>query len=311
MLGLWNAVKAGVSMVKDTVSSVGGAVVEGVKVVSDKVKSGGSKVYSSISGKKYFDEAERLYEKIESRFKYARRRYEIKISERSNEIRDHLQRVNKFKERIYTELFRKFLDVANRLHRVEVVGKYFKEFLAEDIFDCKEFEVVQSRAALFEIDFNDMSFGQAAYSILTLGFYSRKKAKQSLQQVKDEEQRVNEEIAKMESRITKAEQVVLSLSNVVIYFESIVANYVTLLQRFEFGVNSQRIIRAGQSSFDKLGFRMMPIRHIEDFHALFNLSVVMKEMSSMGYISESGELIEHDLAAIDTFSRHTATIQAA
>ena len=27
MLGLWNAVKAGVSMVKDTVSSVGGVVV--------------------------------------------------------------------------------------------------------------------------------------------------------------------------------------------------------------------------------------------------------------------------------------------
>ena len=292
---MWNAVKSGASAIKDVASKAKDAVVDTAKKVKDKVKSAASKVMSSISGKKHFDEAEQRYNALITRYEDAKSRYRSELEEKTSVIQSDLEKINGWKSQVFKELFPKFIQVANRLHHVEINGKHFEEFLAGDVLDYKEHAGIQAKQELFEIDFNNMSFKQAALSIITLGFYSRKKAKQYLQQVKDEEKRVEEEIAKQVAQLEKIDQVVSSISNVVEYFESLINGYEKLLKRFEFGVNSQRFLQARNANFEKLDFRLMPIKHIEDFQALFNLSVVMKTMSTMGYLSESGELINNDL----------------
>lgn len=308
---MWSAIEIEELTVKPIVCDAVDLVVDTTKKVSDKVKSGSSKVMSSISGKKHFDEAEKRYNELVTRYEEAKCQYRSHLEEKTNRIQSDLDKINGWKSQVFTQLFPKFIKVANRLHHVEVHGRHFEEFLADDVLDYKNHADVQAKADLFKIDFNNMSFKQAALSILTLGFYSRKKAKQSLQQVMDEEQRVDEEIAKQQSQIQKIEQIVSSISNVVNYFELSILGYEKLLKRFEFGVNSQRFIQASRSEFDKLDFRLMPIKHIEDFHALFNLSVVVKTMSTLGYLSESGELISKDLDMADTLSDHINTILVA
>jgi DNA repair exonuclease SbcCD ATPase subunit len=312
MLGrMWNAVKSGASAIKDVACKAKDAVVDTAKKVKDKVKSGASKVMSSISGKKHFDEAEQRYNALITRYEDAKSRYRSELEEKTSVIQSDLERINGWKSQVFKELFPKFIQVANRLHHVEINGKHFEEFLANDVLDYKEHAGVQAKQELFEIDFNNMSFKQAALSIITLGFYSRKKAKQSLQQVIDEEKRVEEEIAKQVAQLEKIDQVVSSISNVVEYFASLINGYEKLLKRFEFGVNSQRFLQARNTNFEKLDFRLMPIKHIEDFQALFNLSVVMKTMSTMGYLSESGELISNDLDKTNVMASHTVSLLAA
>lgn len=308
---MWNAVKTGASAIKDVASKVTDVVVDTAKKVKNKVKRSASKVMSSISGKKHFDEAEQRYNVLVTRYEDAKSRYRSELEEKTNAIQMDLEKINGWKSQIFEELFPTFIQIVNRLHHVEINGKHFEEFLADDVLDYKVHKCVQAKQELFEIDFNNMSFKQAALSIITLGFYSRKKAKQSLQQVIDEEKRVDEEITKQVAQLEKIEQVVSSISNVVEYFESLINGYEKLLKRFEFGVNSQRFLQARNSNFEKLDFRMMPIKHIEDFQALFNLSVVMKTMSTMGYLSESGELISNDLDKTNAMASHTVSLLAA
>ena len=312
MLGrMWNAVKSGASKIKDVACDAASVVADTVKKGVDKVKSAGSKVMSSISGKKHFDEAEQRYNALITRYEDAKSRYRSQLEEKTSIIQSDLERINGWKSQVFIELFPKFIQVANRLHHVEINGKHFEEFLADDVLDYKAHAGVQAKQKLFEIDFNNMSFKQKSLSIITLGFYSRKKAKQSLQQVIDEEKRVEEEIAKQVAQLEKIDQVVSSISNVVEYFKALINGYEKLLKRFEFGVNSQRFLQARNASFEKLDFRLMPIKHIEDFQALFNLSVVMKIMSTMGYLSETGELIDNDLDKSKALASHTVSLLAA
>jgi hypothetical protein len=312
MLGkMWNAVKSGASKIKDVACDAASVVADTVKKGVDKVKSAGSKVMSSISGKKHFDEAEQRYNALVSRYEDAKARYRSELEEKTNVIQADLEKINGWKSQVFKELFPKFIQVANRLHHVEIKGKHFEEFLADDVLDYKGQADVKTKEKLFEIDFNNMSFKQAALSIITLGIYSRKKAKQSLQQVIDEEVRVEEEIEKQETQLGIIDQVVSSINNVVEYFEALINGYAKLLKRFEFGVNSQRFLQARTANFEKLDFRLIPIKHIEDFHALFNLSVVMKTMSTMGYLSESGELISNDLDKANVLADHTVVFLAA
>ncbi|WP_394389206.1 hypothetical protein [Shewanella woodyi] len=44
----------------------------------------------------------------------------------------------------------------------------------------------------------------------------------------------------------------------------------------------------------KLDFKLLPVVHLEEFRALFNLSIVLKQMANLGYLSDSGEFIETD-----------------
>jgi aspartate/glutamate racemase len=308
---LWSGMKKAASKIKDVAADAVVAVVDTAKKVKNKVQSAASKVMSSISGKKHFDEAEKRYNALITRYEDAKSRYRSELEEKTSAIQSDLEKINGWKSQVFKELFPKFIQVANRLHHVEINGKHFEEFLAGDVLDYKEHAGVQAKQELFEIDFNNMSFKQAALSIITLGFYSRKKAKQSLQQVIDEEKRVEEEIAKQVAQLLKIDQVVSSISNVVEYFESLINGYEKLLKRFEFGVNSQRFLQARNANIEKLDFRLMPIKHIEDFQALFNLSVVMKTMSTMGYLSESGELISNDLDKTNAMASHTVSLLAA
>lgn len=305
MLGRW--ARAAASLIKDTGVAIKDTAVSAVQ----KVKKACSKVMSAISGKKYFDEAEQRYEALILKYDKAQRKYTSDVESMVSEIQSSLDQINFWKQSIFEEKLPRFISTANLLHNVLVNGERFEEFLSKDIFDINHSSGVRCKDLVFEINFNSMSFTQAALSILTLGFYSRKKAKQSLQQVIDEEYRVDEEIRKFSAQITKIEQVKSSINNVVDYFESLIKGYEKLLKRFEFGVNSQRFVHARSFSFDKLDFRLMPVKHIEEFHALFNLSVVMKTMSTMGYISESGDLVQHDLKIIKNFVSSTDKLFAA
>ncbi|USD39147.1 DNA repair protein [Ferrimonas sp. SCSIO 43195] len=290
------------------------AVSSGVSAVVDKVTQGCSKAWNAVTGKDKFLEAERLHKQTIRRFEKEQRSYQEAVQSKSLEIENQLKAINGFKLSIFEQQFPRFVALANRLHNVRVAGSHFEEFFDDNILEVTSGTGVRSKQQLFEIDFNNLSFKELALSILTLGIFSRKKAAESLQQVKDEVCRIDEEIAKMAAQLAKIDQVVTSIDTVALYFERLISNYAALLERFEYGINTQRIVQMGVTPElfrEKLDFRLLPVVHIEEFQALFNLSVVLKQMSQMAYLSEQGEVVHGDTEAAQALFDKAQQIQAA
>ncbi|MGO3445683.1 MAG: DNA repair protein, partial [Pseudoalteromonas distincta] len=116
--------------------------------------------------------------------------------------------------------------------------------------------------------------------------------------VKQERERVFEEIKKMEAQQVKLSVVSKSIDSVVDYFAQLIMNYSILLDRFEFGIQSQRVKQLSNSDNVynlKLDFKLLPVAHIEEFQALFNLSIVLKQMANLGYLNKEGEVVDEDI----------------
>ncbi|WP_028109582.1 hypothetical protein [Ferrimonas futtsuensis] len=283
------------------------------RVVS-RVKSACSKAWNAVTGKDKFLEAKRLHEELMARYKRQQTLYQEQVEARSLAIEGRLKAINGFKQQIFDTQFPRFIALANRLHNVRVAGCHFEEFFDNKLMEVATASGVRSKAELFEIDFDNLGFREVALSVLTLGIYSRKKAKESLQQVKDEAVRVEEEIAKMEAQLAKIEVVEQSIVQVELYFDELIANYGRLLDRFEYGINSQRILQVGMNPemfAAKLDFRLLPVVHIQEFQALFNLSVVLKRMAQMSYLSRDGAVIDGEASEAASLFARAAALKAA
>jgi len=288
--------------------SVARSVVDGAIYVVDSIKNSGivdsakracSKVWNAFTGKAYADEAESLLDEIKVRYETAESDYNEKVGQFGTDIENKISHINNRKKEIYDIHFKRFISVANRMHNVVVKGIPFEELFDEKILEVKNIQGVRSKKELIPIDFNNLGFLQTAGMILTLGFSTRKVAKKALEDVKQERKRVEEEMQKMQSQVTKLKVVVESIEQVAGYFDTLINSYVILLDRFEYGIQTQRVKQMALATnvFDlRLDFKQVPIVHIEEFQSLFNLSIILKQMSTLGYLSEQGEVVEKDIA---------------
>lgn len=313
------------------IKSVSKAVVEPSKIVGAKIyagakkavdyvaekvdeyivqpmKKGIAKVSGAITGKTTFKEAEKLYQKIENNYNQERKKYEQEMKILNQNIDSKILSINNFKGHVYQKSFTNFMSLAYRLHNLKIEGKELIEYFSDDFTKRKSEAHVRNKKEIFTIDFNNLSFKECALGVLTLGYSTRKAAKESLANVKDEETRVKEEIKKMHTHLTQVTVVLENLENVALYFDQIIASYEKLLKRFEYGISiqTQKALLNSQVLHDgKLDFKQMPIKHIEDFHALFNLSIILKRMSTMNYLSEDGTIDKNDQKAVNTYQKMT------
>lgn len=285
----------------DSVESINHFVGAVVDVTIDEVKDGSSKAWNSITGKSSFDKAETLYKEITEQYNEAQHSYE----EQSKILLDSLEKtiisINNHKHEIYKNYFSQFTLLANRLHNLSIKGDSLIEYFHRDIYEIKNLHSMRSKNDLFSIDMNDLKVTEIATSILTLGWSMRKKAAETLENVTNEEEIVTEAINKMNAHITKLEQALSALENVEEYFAVLIHNYEKLLRRFRYGISSQiqkNILNNIALENGKLDFKMMPIVHIEEFQALFNLSIILKTMATMGYLDEQGNVNKEDQQSI-------------
>lgn len=280
----WAASKC--SAIKDTVSST-----------IDSVKNSCSKVWNSFTGKHYADKAESIYEECKKRYEDAKQIYKNAVSEISSSIESKVSTINAQKQDIYAVYFERFMRISRRLHNVSVMGQPFEELFDDSILDVKIQTGVRVKSEIMTINFNQMGLLDTLGMVLTLGFFTRNRAKESFENAKQERARVDEEIAKMKSQQKKLKVVEESIDNVVVYFDELITNYSRLLDRFEYGIQTQRMYQMANGTdvySHKLDFKLLPVVHLEEFRALFNLSIVLKQMANLGYLSDSGEFIESD-----------------
>jgi hypothetical protein len=278
----------------------------------DYLKEGGSKVYHSITGKDKFNEAEALMHEIEDRYDKAKQKYEKSVEKSSLSLQAKINTINYHKKDIFENNFIRFKNIGNRLHNINIEGKSFLEYFDDNITEIHKQEGVRTKHELYEIDFNNLSLKEIGLGLITLGFFTRKKAKQTLIKVQEEERRIDEEIEKMKTQVKKLKVIEKSIDNVAKYFETLIQNYTKLLDRFEFGISSQILkSKLNNQILDngKLDFKLMPIIHIEEFQALFNLSVVLKQMATMGYLTEDCKIVDENIRDVNNIQSKVAQLE--
>ncbi|WP_196593146.1 hypothetical protein [Pectinatus sottacetonis] len=227
-MGFWSS--AG-SFFSNTYSAVKNIVEKGIdkcKSGVSAIKQGTTNVWNKFTGKDKIKEAQELYEKIRQKYIDAKAAFDNDSSILIDQIKNHVKCINKSKVNIKTQLFPLMADKL----------KQFADYDINQIFPHEEYvakklniENIQHKSKLFKIDFDNHKFKTTVESILTLGFYTRKKASESLDAVLEQEIVVDENIKKMKAEVSRLNILNTSLSNIEFYFTTMENKYIMLLQR--------------------------------------------------------------------------------
>ena len=253
-------------------------VVEKAKEYTRSIKKKVTNVWNSFSGKDEFEKADILYEQITDKYNKRRKLFEREVDDATNKIEGHVNRINSYKAEIKTELF---IEMANKLKKIKdvnVKNDFTIEYYDNDSYD---FDNIRSRSQLFKIDFNKNKFKIAIQAIFTLGFYTRKKAKETLLAVQEEEVKINAEIKKMDAEIIKLQIIENSLKNIEFYFDSLTGLYRQLLTRLDNSVH-YLYFKSMQSTqkmiSQEVSLKKLPLVQQKEIEAIITASIILKEM---------------------------------
>ncbi len=284
-MGLWGAIKNFGAKVWAGAKNIGSKIVDGCK----KAKEGVKNLYGKFSGKKTFEEAEELYAKISERYNSRRRRFDADVEMYSNQIEKKVDAINNYKQKIKKELFPSMADKLSRLYDFNLTEKF-----SMDEFNIGEykFDDIRDKDKLYKIDFNKHPFKTNLQAILTLGFYTRKKAKETLHAVQEEEGKINTEIAKMDVETKRLETIDLSLNNIERYFAAMTETYENLLVRVDNSINflfvrcmsfAHKIVK------QEMSVRYLSRMQIKEIEAIMTASKILKQMAEMQILSVSDD----------------------
>ena len=234
--------------------------------------------YRRFTGKATFEEADKIYEAISSRFEKHKEYFESQVTAISEEIEKNVTSINRSKELIKTELFPAFAQKMKSLKDIPVSDDYMKEYFSGTAIRVDE---MKSKADLYLIDFHRHRFRSNALAIISLGFYTRKKAKETLLKVKEEELRLKEEMKRMDSELTKLHRICDALALVSEYYLSLIDLYRALLNRLDNSVNylmMRSIIYARKLTREHMSIKLLPKSQQKEIMAMLSVSKILKEM---------------------------------
>ena len=236
------------------------------------------KKYKAVTGQSTFEEADKMYEEVKSRFEIHKKHFEKEVEKLSSQIESEVNIINKSKETIKTELFPAFANKMKYLKDIPVSDEYLKEYFSGTTL---KIESIKEKADIYLINFKKNPFKSNALAILTLGFYTRKKSKETLERVKEEKARLEEEIARMESELIKLRRIKEALELIAEYYLSLIDLYRVLLNRLDNSVNfllircislSRRLI------MQQMSIKLLPKSQQAEIMAMVTISKVLKTM---------------------------------
>lgn len=261
------------------VASVANKVVDTAKKASSAIEQGMTNLWNKFSGKDKFEDTERLYAEITERYNSKRRQFDLDVESYTNKIEGHVDIINKSKEKIKSELF---LSMAKKMEKIKDIS-ISKDFSAEEYKSAAlSFDRVRAKSELYKIDFNKHKFKTSVQAMFTLGFYTRKKAKETFDAVQEEEAKINTEISKMDAELVKLKAIKESLSNVESYFTSLIEIYENLLTRLDSSVNYlyvRCLSFAHHLVNTEMSIRRLPVMQQKEVEAIITASKILKAMA--------------------------------
>lgn len=249
-----------------------------INKVAKTVGNAVTKTYKAYTGQATIEEADKLYEEIRKRFEEHKANFEKEVEDVVAQIEKQVESINKSKEIIKTELFPMFAEKMSRLKDINVTEEYLKEHF---IGTTLKVGSIRERADLFLIDFKNKPFKSHFLANITFGFYTRKKAKESLEKVREEQKRVAEEIARMDSELVKLRSVNEALKLISGYFVALIDVYRCLLNRLDNSVNFlmiKCISFAHKLLKEQMSIKLLPKSQQSEIMAMYTISKILKAM---------------------------------
>lgn len=222
--------------------------------------------------------------------------YESFVEKKTNEISREITKINQLKMSLNEEHFQRFLRVSSRIASWDIV---LKELPDRFHYSQIKIEEIKKRDELFLIDFDKNPIKSNLMALVSLGFWSRKKATETLHKVQEQEKVLEHELAKLETEKVRLKAILESLRNVALYFEELTKIYDGILDELEYTVNlvvnSGYVLNPAYQE-NKVDCYMFPEKHLLCLMAADKMTRILFEMTTLRYLSHQGELIESDQA---------------
>ena len=271
---------------KEFAADVKDKVCEGAKKVKEKV----TNMWDTFTGKKAYKEAKERYEKLCQIYEEKKQEFKSCSKKYVKQIENHVNEINILKKVIKTELFPAFAIKMQKIKDIEVGSEFSIEEFKEFEFNISD--KVRKKEELFKIDFDKHPIKSNFLAIVTFGFLTRKKAKESLQAVIDEENRLSEDMARMDAEIARLVQINSSLENVEYYFKTLVEVYEKLLVRLDNSINYlyvRCLSFAKKIVHQNLSIRNLPIMQQKEIEAIVICSKILKSMTDASILAQKTE----------------------
>ena len=186
---------------------------------------------------------------------------------------------------IKRELFPAMANKISKIKDIRISDEYSVEEYIESVLNV---DSIRSREQLFTIDFNAHKVKTTFQAIFTLGFYTRKKAKETLYNVKEEEAKINSEISRMDSELNKINIIEKSIKQVADMFTSVIEMYNNLLIRLDSSINYllvRSLAFAHQIVGKQMSVKVLPKMQQKEVEAIITASKILKTMTETQLLS--------------------------
>jgi hypothetical protein len=260
-----------------------------VEVVKDKVQSGievGAKVCGAITGKTTADEAARRYDALCRRAGESEADFNRYVKQRTDELQALCEQVNEAKGDFQTAAQTRFVTLVTRIAHWEVPAELQLDAGRQAAATRL---AVRERSQVILIDFERQPILNAAKAIFTVGFWTRKQARESLQRVAEAEQEFELELAKVEAERQRLALTVQAMRQVADYFATLLQTYEEVLDELGYALQVVRAaVALGQPHLveQRLDCALLPAQHLRSLIAADQLTRILHAMSNRRYLDD-------------------------
>lgn len=283
----------------EVVSDACDGIKKGARWVGNQV----SKAWKNFSGETIAEQAEKRYAELEATV----RKKEAEFSEYAKRMEDsinaELKKINEIRVDLSERCFERYETIASNFANLEVVG-----IVGDRAVKAKSKKIaLKAKSSLFKIDFKNHPVKTNLQALLTLGFWTRKRAKESLQNVEAEEIRVQKDFAALDAEKVRLEGVLSSLKSVVRYLTSTTERYERILDELDYSVlflrSCRRVVSRGAVLRSVFDVEFLPERQLLTLMCADKATRILHKIASQKYVKAEGKsfaISERDLKVWET-----------
>ena len=281
---VWGGAKTVVKGVGKVVGKVATVMIDGGKKVYAAVQSG----YEIFTGRDKEREAEKLLDRLQKRARSKEQEFQDFADKIQKRIDLELEKLNDMRDKLNYGDFRRFERLCAMFANWDVapVRKERSEKLKEH-----HVEPVKERKDLFKIDFRNHPIKSNLKALCSLGFWSRKEAKETLLKVQEEEHRLDLDIKRLDAEKNRLSLLADALEQVVAQIIRVHQEYYhRLLDEVDYSVNFLRccyFLQTNETPPSKMDIAMLPLRHIECLNNADKATRILCEIGNYRFIENT------------------------
>lgn len=303
-----NEVKKVAQNVYEGVKSVANGFVEKVKHVAERVTEAAKTVkqkvtnvfttvvnkikdgWDEFTGRKKFNEAKERYNKLDIKYNEKNNAYKTRVAAYSDAITQIVNNINAEKKYIINTLF---VRMKNVLSKIKYDNKFSLEYFK---MPNTKVEALRKTDDLFLIDFDKNPIKTTLQAIFSLGFWTRKKATETLDRIMEEEKKAEVIYSKMDADLNRLDLLQKTLEQTLFYLKDMEAMYENIIYKAN---NTAKYLRFKCMQFthgisqEYCKLSALPKADQELMFALFNFTTILDKVLKMEIIGQDSSEINN------------------